>query len=941
VVLVTFALTPVALGAPFETTGCSADEMYFQSFYRQVPLGDDAIDADAADLNGDGLSDIVTASRGGISVLLRRADGSFDPEVAYGALGTVGETVRLGDFNRDGSVDVVYYSVGAGATQICVQLGYGDGSFAPPVGFASDLSTGGGSIGGSRSLAVADLNRDRIPDLIHVSGDFTIHVLWGNGDATFSPGPVINTGRPESLHAADLDADGFTDLLVFGILRDGVTAILARDGGVLEAMPPVELSGAEPGLATGDIDGDGHVDVTAVRRASPGGIVVLLGHGDGTFQAAPGIDSGLPSKACVTGDFNGDGRDDVATLPYNSNLDPASLELHLATADGSLSAARSTPAARTSTWALVLDLNGDGCLDLVSNAARRGLGCYFGNGDGSFGSAHVVPLQIPSFGVLALARFDGDPDLDIVTRGVRSDRLVLRFLPGHGDGTFGEGGSFEISFPEAIALTAADVNGDGRLDLAVNLGRDDHALDILLGDGAGGFGSPLNVEIGMAPSDIEFADFNLDGRLDLAVSNACCTESGARVVFGNGDGTFGAPVYVFHTRNTPSIAAGDLDGDGAPDLVIPEGIGPGGSGNGHTIFLFLNDGHGAFRAAGQYETPIGISDVTIADQDRDGRMDILVKTRSQVSLFLGTGAGGFADRRDFDVGRGISGLFVGDLDGSGSLDVATANYYDGSVSYLRGSAGGSFESAYDFGVGSGPRGLAAGDLNGDGRVDLISMAGMASIHLGLGSPASPPIQATVTLAPPVLNRRSDGGVTTLWIELPEGEDPRSIDVSSIQLDDQASPLPKPVSVGDHDGDGIAELRIQFDRRSLLYLGAGDQEVHLTGSLVSGEKFEGFADVRVIDPGRDHGSLAIRVGMGARVGAVAISTTSAPGVWHTMSVFDVQGRLVWRGYAQAGPSGLRASWNGAQSDGARCASGVYLLRIDAGERHGSAKVALIR
>ena len=568
------------------------------------------------DFTGDGRLSIVTADEGfstipgDIGFLRGNGNGTFQEPVLLnpGPGGGSPISLAVADFTGTGKLGIAATLAGPDAA-VSVILGNGNGTFHTGVTYPATSSA---DFLVSR-LAVGDFNGDGSPDIIvssSISAASGLDFLQNNGDGTFqAPKLALNTGiSVGSMAVGDFTGDGSADLAY--ATSDTLAVLLRQPGGLFKTPTSLSTGPGTSSLQTADLRNAGTADLI-VANAQTNTVGVLLGNGDGSFQPEATYAVGTNPRQVLAVDLLHDGIPDLVTV----NQDDHTLSLLVGNGDGTFQPAQTITLDAPSNFAPVRVVAGDfernGTVDLVvleqdNNHQGSGLITLRNQGDGSF---LQDPIQRTSFPILnsplrgitfeaADLRNNGILDLFVASSDAGGADIFL----GNGDGTFGPVRPMRVGSDSNDGVTSvafADLRGIGVLDLIVsvfNFSRSDNLI-VALGNGDGTFQAPVRYHVAGAANSVAVGDFNGDGVLDVAVSEqggigGAHNLDTLSVLAGNGDGTFGPPTNYAVMAAPQGLVTADFNGDGAPDLATYNAL------SGYVTVVFnANDGTAPGRAA--------------------------------------------------------------------------------------------------------------------------------------------------------------------------------------------------------------------------------------------------------------------------------------------------------------------------------------------------------
>jgi hypothetical protein len=399
--------------------------------------------------------------------------------------------------------------------------------------------------------------------------------------------------------------------------------LLNQGGGAFALAGTAPVDGSPASMAAADLDGDGKPDIAVavpydtvdvLSNQGGGALSAPVAHHASTIPPLPMIPVGMQPQAIAAADLDGDGKPDIAVLEYDD----------------------------------------------------QNVAILHNQGDGAFAAAIQISLSPRVPYDIAAADVDGDgaPDLLVALFGDGTlDAGGVAVLRNKGDGTF-EPPVYVPAGAHPWAIHAADLNGDGKPDIAVVSPAS--TLTVVLNQGDGTFGSAAEIQTGSMPTTIASADFDHDGLGDLAITDGPVVN----VFLNQGGGSFGPATSYPATGGAESIVAADFDGDGWADLAVGTG--------GGTLMILKNQHDGTFVAS--YAAGTGKQAVAV-DLNGDGAPD-LVFPGNGVTVVMNQGGGTFAAPVSYGAGDGPDAVAAADLNGDGRPDLAVADFDGNTVSVL-------------------------------------------------------------------------------------------------------------------------------------------------------------------------------------------------------------------------------------------------------------------
>ncbi len=683
----------------------------------------------SADIDGDGDMDLLSASRDDNKIAWYQNDGlgNFQTQQAISTNANLAISVYAADIDGDGDVDVLSASFDDNKIAWYENTD-GQGTFSPEQIISTNAL-------GAKMVYAADLDGDGDVDVLSASNDDDKIAWYKNTDGlgNFSSEHIIstNTNRPTSVHVADIDGDGDLDVLSTSLIDNKVAWYENVDGlgnfGTQQIIS-TDYWGLHNVFAA-DFDMDGDMDIVVTYSDS----VVFVENRTIWFENTDGLGSFIAHEIDYSvddrilhhvsaTDIDGDGDMDVLSTGIDKVMWYENTD-----GQGSFGPRQIiNPDIETAVWGHATDIDGDGDFDVVVASLYDDLVAWHENLDGlgSFGQFNNIVVQAVFPLSVYPADLDGDGDLDAISAS-SIDNKIAWYENLDGQGTFGIQNIIVVNINGAGFVRAADVDGDGDMDV-LSTSRDDYNIawhENL--DGQGSFGPPQVISSGMAIG-LSLCPIDIDGDGDMDIVSS--TGGDSQIVWHenlDGQGNFGTQQLITLNADHPSsIYAVDVDGDGDNDVLAA-------ALEGDMITWYENtDGLGTFgpQQIISDETDYATS-VYASDLDGDGDMDVLSASSAddKAAWYENLdGQGNFGAQKIISTNANYNrSVFSEDVDGDGDMDVLSISNDPNYITWFE-----NLDGQGNFGdqqiVTSNviyPTSVYAADMDGDGDMDVLSTSG--------------------------------------------------------------------------------------------------------------------------------------------------------------------------------------------------------------------------
>ncbi|MBV1924232.1 MAG: T9SS type A sorting domain-containing protein, partial [Flavobacteriaceae bacterium] len=676
-----------------------------------------------ADIDGDGDLDVVSAS-------ISYDDSKIAWHENIDGLGTYADQqiinseieeaifVYAADIDGDGDMDVLSASMAFEGTKIAWYENLdGLGTFGSEQFITSELED-------ASVVKASDLDGDGDLDVVVSSTGFDNSlVAWFenlDGLGTFGGGLIISEDeRIGSLEISDIDGDGDKDIITASFMDNSIKWFENLNGLGVFSIGTNIATGIEGGhvVKVGDVDNDGDLDIFSAN---------LSEEKITWFENLDGLGNFGPQNVIISNfeyiieiniyDIDNDGDLDVFAGSYTGNAYVSWFEnMNGLGTFGSEQIVSDYIESITSIKFGDIDMDGDSDLFISSGDHRI---AWFENEDGTgvFGEQnHILSSVVQPYSVIS-ADIDGDGDLDILSAS-KADKKIAWYENLDGQGTIGVQRNISVFAFLATFVIAADIDGDGDMDVITDSGSTDTLTWFENIDGLGNFSSEKIVGTN-STKHLNVVDLDSDGDLDIVTVSDSSNKLGW---FENLDGlgNFDSEQLINSIEGLTKVISSDIDGDNDMDLITS-------SFSSDMVTWHENlDGQGNFDAAQiVWDQSSNPTEVLSSDIDGDGDMDVISSNGTNIVWLENlNGLGSFGNQQIITTEvNNLQSIYVKDIDADGDQDVISASRFDNKIAWYE-----NIDGLGNFGVQQiistnalYAASVFAEDINGDGNMDVIS-----------------------------------------------------------------------------------------------------------------------------------------------------------------------------------------------------------------------------
>jgi type IX secretion system substrate protein/VCBS repeat protein len=562
---------------------------------------------------------------------------------------------------------------------------------------------------------------------------------FGNTSLGFTTTTSVTAPAPEAARLADLDADGDLDAVIAnGNFNSGFSVMLNNGDGRFGTPVQYTTGFASWDVVVADFTGDNIPDVVVSNTGvnwNGSSVSLFPGNGNGTFGTKTNYSVGNGPVGIASADFNSDGYMDLAVANNGGFGSGTTVSILTNNTSGGFNTAVTIPGGAAPYKIAAGLMDGDSLPDIVVANEEEKITLLHNTGSGFINTTYIMQTALfnNSYASIQLADIDNDQDLDVFYSGLGIQQISLRRNLGNGTLDSAQMIVMDFWYGGAASFEVVDLNGDGFKDIvaAASVGSTGDGYRIVFNQGNGTFGPETLGSAGQYTFVILAGDADLDGDADILTVDNYSNE--LTVHPNNGAGQFPSPGLF--SAGFPSISnkleAADIDNDGDLDIAT--------SANSRTainvsVAVTRNNGNGTFTPAINYSGFTGGVGVKLRDINNDGFADLVFASGINSAPYdfytaLNNGNGTFAALQQWSMNScGWNDLDVADMDNDGDLDVIITEWlgcpgvpFSGSrifISYNQG--GGNFSAPTIKVVNPFPGPIAICDFNEDGFLDIAT-----------------------------------------------------------------------------------------------------------------------------------------------------------------------------------------------------------------------------